>query len=88
MLGAKNSNLIVGEILLVLYNGQSVKFVLKICSGINSNLGYYCIDNDKQFGAILHQDLVDYYPLPAYEFQNEQCLTLKHTSPFFDVYNE
>ncbi|XP_034246646.1 uncharacterized protein LOC117648299 [Thrips palmi] len=84
LLGAKKSDLIVGEILFILYDGSKVKFVLKVCTAVNSNQGYYSIETDEQFGSILKEDLVDYYPLPAYEYYGKQCLTLKHTCPFLD----
>lgn len=85
ILGSNGQDLIVGELLLIAFNGEKVKFVMKKCSAENTLQGYYKLSGDVTFCAALHEDLVDYLPLSAYEYKNNLCLSLKHTNVSMDL---
>ncbi|KAK3929533.1 Oligoribonuclease [Frankliniella fusca] len=84
LLGSERKNLLVGEIVLILYNGSGLKFLVKVHQATNSFKGYYCILEDYDYASVLQDKLEDFYPLSAYQYQGHQCLTLKHSSPFVD----
>lgn len=79
----ENSNLIFGEIDMILLDGKNnVSFVLKEKEGINSFNGYYkIIEASKlKYHHIFHKNLIDYYPLPAYKYSGHpECISLKHS---------
>ncbi|KAK3917139.1 Hyaluronidase [Frankliniella fusca] len=87
MLGSNGRDLVVGEIVLILFNGSEVKFILKKHCAINTFQGYYEIqDEANDFTAAHVKDLTDYYPLSAYEYEGRLCLSLKHSNPSMDQY--
>ena len=65
-----------------------VKLVLKKKKAINTFRGFYQIqwgeEENEKFASVIVEELEDYYPLPAYEFEDHLCLTLKHSSPSMD----
>lgn len=85
LLGRQDTQLLVGEILLIIYNGQDLKFILKTHLAEDSFKGFYIIHSEKHLYTSLLKDLEDYYPLPAYEYQGHRCLTLKHAIPSMEV---
>ena len=85
MLGSSGQDLIVGEILLIAYNGEKVKFIMKKCSAENTMQGYYKISDDGSFCSSLQEDLEDYLPLSPYDYKNNLCISLKHTNVSMDL---
>lgn len=83
ILGCNKKDLIVGEIVMILCDRKKVKFIVKRHQAINTFRGYYQIQRSEQenFVGVLLEDVDNYYPLPAYDFQDSLCLSLKHSSP-------
>ncbi|KAE8739857.1 hypothetical protein FOCC_FOCC014644 [Frankliniella occidentalis] len=77
-------NLLYGEIVLILFNGHQVKYVIKKHQAEDSLQGYYRILGREGLGSILQEDLPDYYPLASYLHNGYQCLSLKHANPIMD----
>lgn len=83
--GRQGRNLLVGEILLIVYNGENIKLIFKMHPAEDSFQGFYRILADEGYSFVLQKDLKDYYPLPAYEHQGSLCLSLKHASPLIEM---
>lgn len=84
LLESRCKDLLVGEIVMVLYDGQNVKLIVKKHLAVNSFQGFYRISEDSAgLQSMNVAELPDYYSLPAYNFQG-LCLSLKHSSPFMD----
>lgn len=82
----EESDLIVGAIDTILLSSENkVSFLLKIKKAQNSFNGFYIVERPgptsrKRYEFKLVEDLVDYYPLPSYNLQGDECLVLKHSS--------
>jgi len=80
----ETTNLIFGEIDTILLDAENkVSFILKEKLGINSFNGYYKLQDihKLKYQHVLHQNLIDYYPLPAYTtLHRDECITLKHSN--------
>ena len=63
---------------------NQVLFLLEENLAMNSFSGYYKIEksSSKPWVLQLANDLPDYYPLSAYSFNGDDCLSLKHTATF------
>lgn len=86
ILGSSSKDLRVGEIMMILYDGQKIKFVLKEHIAKNTFQGFFSIQQPEEeiLSGVLLDDVEDYYPLPAYNHQNQKCLSLKHSTPCMD----
>ncbi|KAE8738379.1 hypothetical protein FOCC_FOCC016141 [Frankliniella occidentalis] len=63
---------------------NNVAFLIEVMSATNSFNGHFKIhpSKNKEFRIITYEDLVDYYPLPVYNFGRAKCFVLKHSAPF------
>lgn len=76
------TDLLVGRIdSIMLDSANQISFILEEKVASNTMDGYYKIENasDPKFRHMFHKDLLDYYPLPAYNFGGNLCITLKHS---------
>ncbi|KAK3929516.1 Protein translation factor SUI1-like protein [Frankliniella fusca] len=80
LLQKRGQNFQYGEIVLILFNGFQVKYIVKEHEAEDSLEGYYRILDEEGFSSVLQDDLVDYYPLSSYLHEGYQCLSIKHAS--------
>lgn len=80
-----SSDLIIGRIKFILIDCENhISFLLEEKRATNTYQGYYTIENlsEKIYRYHVHEDLVDYYPLPSYKFSAHECIILKHSNLF------
>lgn len=80
-----STSLVVGRVAFILLNNaNNVAFVLEETVARNSYQGYYELEkmSKKSYRYLSHEDLPDFYSLPAYKFSDVSCLTLKHSAVF------
>lgn len=79
------SDLLVGSIdMIILTSSNTVSFLLEEKIARNTFNGFYTIEKPalhsrQHYCHKYVQDLLDYYPLPSYAFQGDECLVLKHS---------
>lgn len=84
LLGNSDEGLHMGKIMLVIVVHNSVHFVSKKHTFVKlSDTGVYCNLGVAQedYVCIKHEDLLDYYPLPAYNVQDLMLIALHHSFP-------
>lgn len=77
-----STSLTVGCIdLILLDSSNKVSFLVEEKEAIESFKGYYELENSSnlEYKLLPHDQLIDYYPLPAYNVYGIDCLSLKHS---------
>lgn len=84
LLGNSDEGLHMGKIMLVIVAHNSVHFVSEKHTSVKlSDIGVYCDLGVAQedYVCIKHEDLLDYYPLPAYNVYDQMLIALHHSFP-------
>nr|XP_023659190.1 uncharacterized protein LOC111839475 [Paramormyrops kingsleyae]XP_023659191.1 uncharacterized protein LOC111839475 [Paramormyrops kingsleyae] len=82
LLGKTEEELEVGKIELVIVHHGSVFFISEKYLFVKlSDIGVYCVlgTAQEEFVCVRHEDLLDYYPLPAYEMCGMPIISLHHS---------
>ena len=82
LLGSNDEELNVGKINLVVVLQDSVHFVMEKHTFVKlRDMGIYCELGvaEEDYVCIKHEDLHDYYPLPAYRVNHLSLIALHHS---------